>query len=162
MIHTRRATVKDLAAINELTFEMHNHLGALVGVKFNKRDLADEMYESEEDLKNVYVAEKNRAVVGYMAFSQEIHENEFFGKYYHLYHITVKKEFRREGVASQLLSILLRKAEQKNANIVTETFCLNKDAQEFFSRREFKPIETVLILDKLKKLKFSRRTNDES
>jgi ribosomal protein S18 acetylase RimI-like enzyme len=154
MIHARKATVKDLAAINELTFEMHNHLGALVGLKFNKQDLADEMYESEEDLKNVYVAQKNRAVVGYMAFSQEIHENEFFGRYYHLYHIAVKKEFRRKGVASQLLSILLRKAEQENVNIVTETFCLNKDVQEFFSRREFKPIETVLILDKLKKLKF--------
>jgi N-acetylglutamate synthase-like GNAT family acetyltransferase len=153
MIYTRKATVKDLVAINELTFEMHNHLGALAGLKFTKQDLAEEMYESEEDLNDVYVAEENAEVVGYMAFSQEICENEFFGRYIHLYHIVVKKEFRRKRVASKLFSILLKKAERKNVNIVAETFCLNKDAQEFFARMEFKPVETVLILDKLKRLK---------
>jgi ribosomal protein S18 acetylase RimI-like enzyme len=153
MIHTRKATIKDLPAINELTFEMHDDLGALVGLKFNKQDLADEMYERGEDLKNVYVAENNTRVVGYMAFSKEIRENEFFGRYYHLYHIVVKKEFRRKGAAFKLFSILLRKAEQENVNIVTETLCSNKGAKEFFSRMRFKPMETVLILDRLKKLK---------
>jgi len=79
MIRIRSALVKDLDAINELTFEMHNHLGALVGIKFNTKELKQEMYEKEEDLKNVYVAELNGKVIGYMAFSQEVHENEFFG-----------------------------------------------------------------------------------
>jgi ribosomal protein S18 acetylase RimI-like enzyme len=153
MIHTRRATVDDVAAINQLTFEMHNHLGELVGLKFTKLNLAEEMYEKEDDLKNVYVAENSTGVVGYMAFSQEIRQNEFFGKYIHLYHIAVKKEFRRKGVASKLFSILLRRAEHENVNIVTETLRLNKDAQKFFSRMKFKPIETVLIVDRLKKLR---------
>jgi ribosomal protein S18 acetylase RimI-like enzyme len=70
-----------------------------------------------------------------------------------LYHIAVKKEFRRKGVASKLFSILLRKAEKENVNVVAETLCLNKDAQKFFLRMKFKPVETVLILDKLQKLK---------
>jgi ribosomal protein S18 acetylase RimI-like enzyme len=105
MIQTRRAVVKDLDAINELTFEMHNHLGALVGIKFNKQELANEMYENEEDIKNVYVAEKDAEVIGYMAFSKEVHENEFFGKYYHLYHMAVKQKFRRKVVASKLFNI---------------------------------------------------------
>jgi N-acetylglutamate synthase-like GNAT family acetyltransferase len=153
MIRIRRATVEDLVGINQLTFEMHNHLGRLVGLKFNKQDLAEEMYQGEDDLKNVYVAENNAGVVGCVAFSQEILENEFFGRYIHLYHITVKKELRRKGVASKLLTILLRKAEKENVNIVTNTLYLNKDAQQFFSRMKFKPIETVLILDRLKKLK---------
>ncbi len=78
MIQTRRAVVKDLDAINELTFEMHNHLGALVGIKFNMQELANEMYENEEDIKNVYVAEKDAEVIGYMAFSKEVHEKRVF------------------------------------------------------------------------------------
>jgi len=69
MMRIRRALVKDLGTINELTFEMHNHLGSLVGIKFNMEDLKEEMYESKQDLKNVYVAESNGKVVGYMAFS---------------------------------------------------------------------------------------------
>ena len=33
--------------------------------------------ENEKDLKNVYVAEFDEKVVGYIAFSQNIHGNEF-------------------------------------------------------------------------------------
>lgn len=155
MIRTRRALIKDLDAINELTVEMHNYLGALVGIKFNREELKEEMFESEKDLKNVYVAEFDGKVVGYMSFSQKIDENEFFGKYYHLYHLAVKQEFQRKGIASKLFSILLRKAKQENVNIVTGTFCLNKAGLKFYQKIGFKPIETVLILDNAKKLKFS-------
>jgi ribosomal protein S18 acetylase RimI-like enzyme len=150
--------VKDLDAINELTFEMHNSLGSLVGVRFSVGQLKDEMYENEEDLNNVYVGEIDGRVVGYMAFSQDVRENEFFGKYYHLYHIAIKQEFRREGVASKLFNILLRKAKREKMNIVTETFCHNKEALEFYGKKGFKPIETVLIIDNKKKLKFCNRT----
>jgi ribosomal protein S18 acetylase RimI-like enzyme len=149
--------VKDLDAVNELTFEMHNYLGSLVGISFTMRQLKDEMYENEKDLTNVYVAEFDRKVVGYMAFSQNIHENEFFGKYYHLYHIAVKQEFRRKGVASKLFNILLRKAKRENVNIVTETFCLNKDGLKFYRKMGFNPIETVLIANNTKKLKLCNR-----
>jgi len=156
VIRTRRAVVKDLGAINELTFEMHNFLGSLVGIRFTMRQLKDEMYENEEDLKNVYVGESSGKVVGYMAFSQDVNENEFFGKYYRLYHIAVKQEFRRKGVASKLFNILLRKAKRENLNIVTETFCLNKKGLKFYRKTGFRPIETVLIMDNIKKLKLAR------
>ena len=126
--------VKDLDAINELTIEMHNFLGSLVGLRFTMRQLKDEMYESEEDLKNVYVGESGGKVVGYVAFSQDVNENEFFGKYYHLYHIAVNQEFRRKGVASKLFSILLRKAKRENVNIVKETFCRNKEGSAFYRK----------------------------
>jgi len=149
--------VKDLDAVNELTFEMHNYLGSLVGISFTMRQLKDEMYENEKDLTNVYVAEFDGKVVGYMAFSQNIHENEFFGKYYHLYHIAVKQEFRRKRVASKLFNILLRKAKRENVNIVTETFCLNKDGLKFYRKMGFNPIETVLIANNTKKLKLCNR-----
>jgi hypothetical protein len=69
--------VEDLVAINQLTLEMHNHLGRLVGLKFTKQDLAEEMYQGEDDLKNVYVAENNAGVVGCVAFSQEISKTNF-------------------------------------------------------------------------------------
>ncbi len=152
-MRVRRALVKDLDAINELTFEMHNHLGALVGIKFNMEELKEEMYESEEDLKNVYVAELDGKVVGYMAFSQDVHTNEFFGKYYRLYHMAVKQEFRRKGIATKLLSTLLTKAKREQVNIVTEAFCPNTPALKFLQKTGFKPIKTVLILDNTKKLK---------
>ena len=153
MIRTRRAVVKDLDVINELTFEMHVFLGSLVGIRFNARELEDEMYENEEDLKNVYVGEFDGNVVGYLAFSQELLESEFFGKYYQLYHIAVKQEFRRRGVASELFNVLLRKARRERVNVVTGTLCLNKAGLKFYRKNGFKPIETVLLLDNMRKLK---------
>jgi ribosomal protein S18 acetylase RimI-like enzyme len=132
---------------------MHNHLGALVGIKFTKEELKEEMYKSEQDLKNVYVAESDGKVVGYISFSPKPEENEFFGKYYHLYHLIVKQEFRRKGIAAKLFKILLRNAKQENVSIVTGTFCLNKAGLKFYQKMGFKPIETTLILDNTKKLK---------
>jgi GNAT superfamily N-acetyltransferase len=145
--------VKDLDAINELTFEMHNYLGSLVGMSFSMRQLKDEIYENEKDLTNVYVAEFDGKVVGYMAFSPNIRENEFFGKYYDLYHIAVKQEFQRKGVASKLLNMLSRKAKREKVNIVTKTLCLNKDGLRFYRDNGFNPIETALIANNTKKLK---------
>jgi ribosomal protein S18 acetylase RimI-like enzyme len=145
--------MRDLDAINELTLEMHNHLGKLVGIKFDVEELREEMYENEQDLENVYVAEFNGEVVGYMAFSRRMQENEFFGKFYHLYHVAVKHEFRMKGVASKLFNMLLRKAKRERVSIVTETFCLNKEGLNFYRKMGFKPIETVLILNHSNRLK---------
>jgi len=153
MMRIRRALVKDLDAINELTVEMHNDMGALVGIKFSMEELKEEMYEKEEDLENTYVAELDGKVVGYMSFSQRVEENEFFGKYYHLYHIAVKREFRGRGVAAKLFDTLQRRAKRENVNIVCGTLCLNKEALEFYKRMGFKPIMTTLIIDNLKRLK---------
>ena len=149
--------VKDLDAINELTFEMHNYLGSLFGISFTLKQLKDEIYENEKDLTNVYVAEFDGKVVGYMAFSQNILENEFFGKYYDLYHIEVEQEFQRKGVASRLLNALSRKAKRENVNIVTKTFCTNKNGLKFYRNRGFNPIETVLIADNRQKIKLQNR-----
>jgi N-acetylglutamate synthase-like GNAT family acetyltransferase len=77
MICTRRATLEDLVAINQLTFEMHNHLGRLVGLRFKKQDLAEEMYQGEDDLKNVYVAENNAEVVGCIASPKRFSKTNF-------------------------------------------------------------------------------------
>ena len=113
--------------------------------------------ESEDDLKNVYVAESEGDVIGYISFSHKTEENEFFGKYYHLYHIVVKREFRGKGAAAKLFNILLKKAKRENVNIVCGTFCLNKEALKFYRRMGFKPISTTLIIDNLRKLKLQDR-----
>jgi len=152
-MRVRAATAKDLNAVNELTFEMHEHLGSLVGIKFTIRDLKEEMYENPEDLKNVYAAEQDGKVVGYLSFSPKVEENEFFGKYYHLYHIAVKREFRRQGIATKLFNALLKKAKRENVNIVGGTFCMNKPALKFAQKMGCKPIETVLILDNTRRLR---------
>jgi len=152
-VRVRRASVRDLDAINELTFEMHDYLGALVGVKFTLEDLKHEMYRSREDLKNVYVAELDGKVVGYMSFSHKPEENEFFGKYYHLYHIAVKQEHRGKGIATKLLKVLLQKAKREKVNILVGTLTPNKQAISFYQKHGFKPISLSLILDNTNKLK---------
>jgi ribosomal protein S18 acetylase RimI-like enzyme len=152
MLEVRTALVKDLDAINKLTFKMHRYLGSLVVIKFTMEELKEEMYENEEDLNNLCIAETDGKVNSYMAFSEEVHENEFFGKYYHLHHLAVEEEFRRKEVATKLLSTLLTKTERERVKVVTDMFCANKDALRFAETNGFKPIETVLILDNLKKL----------
>jgi GNAT superfamily N-acetyltransferase len=132
---------------------MHNHLGSLVGIKFTMKDLKEEMCEDIEDLRNVYVAEVSGKVVGYMSFSPKIEENEFFGKYYHLYHMAVKPRFRRKGIATKLFATLLKEARKEQANIVGGTFLLNKPVLKFAHEMGFKPIETVFILDNIRRLK---------
>jgi len=152
-MRVRQALVKDLDALNELTFEMHDYLGSLVGVEFTVEDLKDEMYRNEEDLKNVYVAESDGKVVGYMSFSHKPEENEFFGRYCHLYHITVKREHRGKGIATKLIKVLLRKAKQENVNILVGTLTPNKQAIRFYQKLGFRPIYTSLVLDNTSKLK---------
>jgi len=152
-MRVRKALIKDLDAINELTFDMHDYLGALVGIKFTMDDLKEEIYQTREDLKNVYVAELDGKVVGYMSFSHKPEENEFFGKYYHLYHITVKQEHRGKGLATKLLNVLLQKAKRENVNILVGTLTPNKRAVNFYKKTGFKPIYTSLILDNTNKLK---------
>jgi len=149
----RAASANDLNAVNELTFEMHEHLGSLVGIKFTFGDLKEEMCENPEDLKNVYVAEQDGKIVGYLSFSPKVEENEFFGKYYHLYHIAVRREFRRQGIATKLFNALLKKAKRENVNIVGGTFCMNQPALRFAQKMGCNPIETVLILDNAHRLK---------
>jgi len=153
----RKALIKDLGAVNELTVEMHNYLGSLVGVKFTMEDLKHEMYQNKEDLKNVYVAELDEKVVGYMSFSHKPEENEFLGKYYHLYHIAIKQEHRGKGIATKLLEVLLRKAKQENINILVGTLTPHKEAIKFYQKMGLKPVYTTLILDNTKKLKIPNR-----
>jgi ribosomal protein S18 acetylase RimI-like enzyme len=153
MIGVRGASVKDLVAINGLTFEMHNYLVALVGIKFAIDDLKHEMYQTKEAPRNVYVAELDGKVVGYMSFSHKPEKNEFFGKHYHLYHIAVKQEHRGKGIATKLFKRLQRKAKQENVNIVVGTLTPNKQAIKFYQKMGFKPISISLILDNTKNLK---------
>jgi ribosomal protein S18 acetylase RimI-like enzyme len=77
MTKIRRALIKDLDAINELTIEMHNYLGALVGIKFSRKELKEAMYGNEQNLENMYVAESDGKVVGYMSFPIRLMKTSF-------------------------------------------------------------------------------------
>ena len=41
-MRVRQARIEDISDINKLTLQMHNHLGRLVGLKF---DVEDELYD---------------------------------------------------------------------------------------------------------------------
>jgi len=137
---------------------MHNHLGRLVGIEFSMEDLEEEFFSESESLDGVYVAEVEGKVVGYIAFSTEIREDEWCGRNYRLEHLIVDEKHRRKGYGTKLLKVLLERAQRNDANVVADTFTKNKGTIEFFKRLEFKPFETIFLLDRKGRL----RLNDDA
>ena len=151
-MRVRPAKREDIEEINRLTLQMHNHLGELVGIEFTVDDLEDEFYDESDSLDGVYVAEVGEKIVGYISFSNKIREDEWCGRYYALEHLIVDEEHRRKGLGTRLLEALLEIAKKDDANVVADTFVKNKGTIEFFKSRGFKPFETILLLDRKRRL----------
>ena len=154
-MRVRPAKREDIEEINRLTLQMHNHLGRLVGIEFAEDDLEDEFYDESDSLDEVYVAEVDRKVVGYISFSNKIREDEWCGRYYALEHLIVDEEHRRKGYGTKLFEALLESAQRDNANIVVDTFVKNEGTIEFFKSLGFKPFETIFLLDRTGRLKIN-------
>jgi len=151
-MRVRQAKHGDIAEINRLTVQMHNHLGRLVGIQFTQDELEDEFF-SEPELDGVYIAEVDGKVVGYISFSKEIHEDEWCGRNYRLEHLIVDEKHRRKGYGTKLLKALLQRTQKDNANVVADTFVKNVGTIEFYKSLGFKPFETIFLLDREKRLK---------
>lgn len=152
-MRVRQAKHEDIDEINRLTLQMHNHLGWLVGMQFTQDDLEDEFFSKSDRLEGVYVAEVDAKVVGYISFSNKVREDEWCGRYYRLEHLIVDKRHRRKGYGTKLFEVLLQKAQKDDANLVTDTFVGNKGTIAFFKSLDFKPFETIFLLDRKKRLK---------
>lgn len=153
MVSIGSATKEDIKSINELTLQMHNHLGHLVGIKFSPDELEDEFYDETDSLDEVYVAEVESEVVGYISFTQKIFEDEWCGRYYRLDHLIVDEKHRRKGYGAELFNVILQKAQKDDANVVADTFVNNAGTVEFFKRLKLKPFLTIFILDRKRRLK---------
>jgi len=91
-MRVRRALLKDLNAVNELTFEMHEHLGALVSIKFTLEDLNMKCTEAKKTSRTCTLPNWMERSWATCSSPTSPEENEFFGKHHHLYHIAVKQE----------------------------------------------------------------------
>lgn len=152
-MQVRQAKREDIEEINRLTLQMHNHLGRLVGIKFILDDLEEEFFDESDSLDEVYVAEVNGEVVGYISFSEKIREDEWCGRYLRLDHLIVDEKHRRKGYGTKLLEFLLQKAQKDDANVIADTFTKNKGTIGFLKSLGFKPFETIFLLDREGKLK---------
>ena len=153
MVSIRRAKKEDIKSINSLTLQMHNHLGQLVGISFSFDELEDEFYDEADSLDEVYVVEVEGKVVGYASFTHKVFEDEWCGRYYRLDHLIVDEGHRRKGYGTKLLEVMLKKAQNDDANVVADTFVSNIGTVEFFKRLGFKPFSTIFILDRKRRLK---------
>ncbi len=154
-MRVRPAKREDIEEINRLTLQMHNHLGRLVGIQFTVGDLEDEFYDESDSLDGVYVAEVGGKAVGYISFSNKIREDEWCARYYVLEHLIVDEKHRREGYGTRLLEVLLQRAQKDDANVVADTFVKNEGTIKFFKSLGFKPFETILLLDRNRRLKLN-------
>jgi len=154
-MRVRRAKREDIEEINRLTVQMHNHLGRLVGIEFTLEDLKEEFFSESDSLDGVYVAEVDGKVVGYVSFSNKIHEDEWCGRNLRLEHLIVDEKHKRKGYGTKLIETLLQKARKYNANIIADTFTKNVGTIEFFKSLGFKPFETIFLLDRKGALKLN-------
>jgi len=155
-MRVRQAKREDIEEINRLTVQMHDHLGRLVGIEFTQEDLKDEFFSESDALDGVYVAEVDGEIVGYIAFSTQMREDEWCGRNYRLEHLIVDEKHRRKGYGTKLLQALLLTAEEKDANVKADTFVKNTGTIEFFKSLGFKPFETIFVLDRKGRLKLER------
>ena len=153
VVSIRRAGKEDIESINRLTLQMHNHLGQLVGIRFSFEELEDEFYDETDSLDEVYVAEVESEVVGYISFTHKILEDEWCGRYYRLDHLIVDEKYRRKGYGTKLFEVILQKAQKDDANVVADTFVSNMETVGFFKRLGFKPFSMIFILDRKRRLK---------
>jgi len=158
-MRVRQAKREDIDEINRLTMQMHNHLGRLVGVEFAFDDLKEEFFSESDSLDGVFVAEGNGKVVGYISFSNKIYEDEWCGRHLRLEHLIVDEKHRRKGYGTKLLEAFLQRAQEQNANVVADTFTKNKGTIEFLKSLGFKPLETIFLLDRKKRLKLDNHTS---
>jgi len=155
-MRVRQAKREDIEEINRLTVQMHDYLGRLVGIEFTQEDLKDEFFSESDALDGVYVAEVDGEIVGYIAFSTQMREDEWCGRNYRLEHLIVDEKHRRKGYGTKLLQALLLTAEEKDANVKADTFVKNTGTIEFFKSLGFKPFETIFVLDRKGRLKLER------
>lgn len=150
----RKAEVKDLVAINELTDAMHNYLAGLYELKLADEELEEEHF-SEEQLENVYVAESaEEGVIGYVSFSKG--SDEWAGPIYEIDHIVVDQDYRGLGIGRKLFEIVLERALREGANITTGTLVKNERALRFYQEQGFKPLSIRLVLDLQRRLSTKR------
>jgi len=96
-VNIRNAGKKDSIAIKQLTEENAK--------KF------------DGDIENMFVAEKDEEVIGYVSYDPIVKEDKWFGKYYDTKNVVVKEGYIGEGIVSRLIEHLSNFARDKGMNV---------------------------------------------
>ena len=152
MLHLRKATIKDLKAIQELNNELFEYEMANGFDKYVKDwPLSTEGRDYFYDLiENQYVilAEVDNCVVGYLAGSLYTDYTYYEGITAEMNNMFVKEKYRRFGIGSKFVGSFLEWAKSKNAKRVFVTAsCRNENTINFYEKMGFETINTTLKFD---------------
>lgn len=90
--------------------------------------------ETENELANYIIAEDNGAVIGYVGYWKVVDEG-------HITNIAVSPDYRRKGIASEMLSRIIKAAYDDNLYLLTlEVRKSNIAAQKLYEKFGFEPL----------------------
>lgn len=90
--------------------------------------------ETENELANYIIAEDNGAVIGYVGYWKVVDEG-------HITNIAVSPDYRRKGIASEMLSRIIKSAYDDNLYLLTlEVRKSNIAAQKLYEKFGFEPL----------------------
>jgi len=145
IMELQKPTIKDLSIYKELEqefFDHHKDFGTLLqDVNPSKRDLAKEFQEILNDQNAFFrFAMNNKQVVGYIyAEIQTVGENEKgWSKIADLNSILVKKEFRKNGFAKEMIDKFIENLKTQNIHFIKSSCNVkNISTIEFHKRLGF-------------------------
>jgi ribosomal protein S18 acetylase RimI-like enzyme len=121
------------------TYKLEDHPQVIANLK--EAELFDEVWDSEDNLKSmiekdpesILVAEEKGLVIG------NIFIIPYGSKIQYLFRLAVKKEFRKQGIATELLNKALDIAKKRNIEeIGLYVDSGNLDLQDFYKKRGYK------------------------
>ena len=90
--------------------------------------------ETENELANYIIAEDNGTVIGYVGYWKVVDEG-------HITNIAVSPDYRRKGIASEMLSRIIKAAYDDNLYLLTlEVRKSNIAAQKLYEKFGFEPL----------------------
>ena len=117
----RKGDTKQLAELDKVCF----------AVPWSEQAFID---ETENELANYIVAEDNGTVIGYVGYWKVVDEG-------HITNIAVSPDYRRNGIASKMLSKIIRAAYDDNLYLLTlEVRKSNIAAQRLYKKFGFEPL----------------------
>lgn len=151
----RDAEEKDIGAVAELFYELHEHHVQLFGEFCRSADMSffqnavRKMFADSK--KNIAVSEHNGIVDGYAVFELSENEDElhFYRKVCCVEQIAVKKEVRRNGFGRELMNFIREYAAENQCDAAElGVWYENYDAVDFFVKCGFMP-RTIKLENKL-------------
>jgi len=142
VVFVRKARKSDIQSISGLTLEMHNYLAKLMGITFSVGELKhEEVDQSDLEKHNFYVAAIGEKVAGYVAFSKKILEDEWYGKYVHLYELAVAEAFRGMKIGQKARSNCSRLCQEKCAEYSSRDSYQEQTSSFFLQKVGFQAVK---------------------